>query len=326
VAIDARDTTPLAGLLRGRAVNPHEPLWSSANAYWSATLLDEARRRGLGLLLTGQNGNGGVSWAGGSGAVWALVGRGRPRAAWRTLLASRDAHHGSLAGAIRRTVLGPLKRWALARGAPLGAAARGRWPVAINPRFARRVGLERLLRPATALRAAAALDPRVQRSLTLLPGATNAGAIWQLWGAAFDVDVRDPTMDQRLLELCFAIPEEQYASSVADRWLIRRAMEGLLPREVQWESRRGDQVAGLGYRLAAAPAEIDAALAHVSASPLAAEYLDLPAMRRAWDAVLREVTGATTMGAASILLRGLEFGIFLADVEGRPAPPMSSGA
>jgi hypothetical protein len=131
-------------------------------------------------------------------------------------------------------------------------------------------------------------------------------------------------MDQRLLELCFGIPEEQYASPVADRWLIRRAMEGWLPREVQWGTRRGYQQADLGYRLVAAPAEIDGALAHVAASQLAAEYLDLDAMRGAWDALRREVTAATTRRAVGILLRGLEFGIFLADVDGRSFPAAPS--
>jgi asparagine synthase (glutamine-hydrolysing) len=318
VAIRAAGATPLAGLLRGREVNPHEPLWGSGNAYWLAALLAEARRRGLGLLLTGQHGNGGVSWSGGAGAVWALLGGGHPRAAWRVVVGARDAHAGSLAGAIKGTVLAPLARWAVARATPLRA---GPWALRlfpINPHFARRLDIGRRFR--VARRAASALDPRAERLLTLLPGINNAGAIWQLWGAAFDLDVRDPTMDQRLLELCFGIPDEQYASPVADRWLMRRAMEGRLPREVQWGTRRGYQQADIGYRLLAAPAEIEGALAHVTASPLAAEYLDLDAMRGAWDALRSEVTAATTRRASGLLLRGLEFGIFLADVDGRSFP------
>jgi asparagine synthase (glutamine-hydrolysing) len=324
VAIHASDATPLWGLLRGREVNPHEPLWSSGNAYWLAALLDEARRRELGLLLTGQHGNGGVSWSGGAGAVWALLGGGHPGAAWRAVVGARDAHAGSLAGAIKGTVLAPLARWIVARAIPPGAGPRALRRFPINPRFARRLDLGRRFRAATARRAASALDPRAERLLTLLPGVTNAGATWQLWGAAFDLDVRDPTMDQRLLELCFGIPDEQYASPVADRWLMRRAMEGWLPHEVQWGTHRGYQQADLGYRLLAAPTEIEGALAHVTASPLAAEYLDLDAMSGAWDALRHEITAATTQRAVVILLRGLEFGIFLADVDGRSFPAAPS--
>jgi hypothetical protein len=43
--------------------------------------------------------------------------------------------------------------------------------------------------------------------------------------------------------------------------------------------------------------EVDAALVHVATSPLVAEYLDL--------------------AAVAVLLRGLEFSVFLADLDGR---------
>ncbi|HYD47543.1 MAG TPA: asparagine synthase-related protein, partial [Terriglobales bacterium] len=255
LAVFARGVTPLGGLLRGRAINPHEPLWSSPTAYWMVSLLEAARQRGIGVLLTGTQGNAVSSWQGGSGGVWTPLLAGRYRAAWRTLLDAGRAHEVSLARAVIRTVIKPLQRRFSA------AASFGGFP--IEPRFVERLDLRRRLRDAAARRAAAVFDPRAERCHLLMPGANNSGAMWQLWGAELDLDLRHPAMDQRLIELCFAIPEEQYASAAGDRWLLRRAMEGWLPREVQWERRRGMLHADLGHRLVASAAEIDEALVHV---------------------------------------------------------------
>jgi asparagine synthase (glutamine-hydrolysing) len=306
------ELTPIGGLLRGRAVNPHEPLWSSPTAYWLVAILEAARRRGLAVLLTGQHGNAVSSWPGGSAVVWAPLLGGRFGAAWRALRNTRRAQGTSLARAIERTLIGPLRYRLFGRGALDDGSA-----LPIRRQFAERLDLRGRYRAALARRAAAAFDLRIERCLSLMPGANNSGAMWQIWGAAFDLDVRDPTRDQRLIELCFAIPEPQYAGPETDRWLIRRAMDGRLPPEVVWERRRGIPHADLGHHLLAAAHEIDAALAHVATSTLATECLDLASMRAAWSALRKTITLATTERAALVLLRGLEFGIFLAEIEGR---------
>lgn len=44
--------------------------------------------------------------------------------------------------------------------------------------------------------------------------------------------LRDPTKDKRVLEFCFSLPTEQYVRGGKDRYLIRRAMNGLLPDSI----------------------------------------------------------------------------------------------
>ena len=68
----------------------------------------------------------------------------------------------------------------------------------------------------------------------------------------------------------------------------------------------------------------DCALHLAAASPLAIECLDLEAMRAAWNALRASITLVTTERAALILLRGLEFGIFLAEIDGRTFHTASS--
>jgi asparagine synthase (glutamine-hydrolysing) len=58
--------------------------------------------------------------------------------------------------------------------------------------------------------------------------------------AAFSLDIRLPFFDRRLVEFCLAIPAEQKLSNGRTRYIFRRAMEGVLPQEVQWRSTKAD--------------------------------------------------------------------------------------
>jgi len=59
------------------------------------------------------------------------------------------------------------------------------------------------------------------------------------WG----IDYRDPTVDRRLLELCWAIPEEQFLKDGVTKALVRRALAGRVAPEVL-------QLRGKGYQAA----------------------------------------------------------------------------
>ncbi len=52
--------------------------------------------------------------------------------------------------------------------------------------------------------------------------------------AVFNIEFRYPFMDRRLLEFCLALPPEQQLFNGWDRIVMRRAMEGILPPEIQW--------------------------------------------------------------------------------------------
>lgn len=61
------------------------------------------------------------------------------------------------------------------------------------------------------------------------------------WATArFAVEPRHPFFDKRLIEFCFAIPTEQKRNKGWDRAILRRAMSGILPMEVQWRKEKGD--------------------------------------------------------------------------------------
>ena len=52
--------------------------------------------------------------------------------------------------------------------------------------------------------------------------------------AAFSIDVRYPFCDRELIEFSLAIPPEQKLRNGWSRYIMRKAMQGILPEKVQW--------------------------------------------------------------------------------------------
>jgi asparagine synthase (glutamine-hydrolysing) len=162
-------------------------------------------------------------------------------------------------------------------------------------------------------------DPRDKRYAILQPGATRIGDLWARQGAAAGIEVRDPTLDKRVMAYTLSVPDPIFDSpDGADRWMMRASMQGLLPDEVRLNQKRGRQSADLTGRLLASKAEVEAALAAVNTPP-ANGYVDVAKMRRAWADVQAEATVLNTHRAGTILLRGLLAGIFLNRVSHSPA-------
>lgn len=61
-----------------------------------------------------------------------------------------------------------------------------------------------------------------------------------IFSAAFGIEYRHPFMDKRLIEYCLALPSEQKLNQGWSRLVLRRAMEGILPLEIQWRGDKSD--------------------------------------------------------------------------------------
>lgn len=57
--------------------------------------------------------------------------------------------------------------------------------------------------------------------------------------AAFQIELRYPFLDKRMVEYCYAIPTEMKFKSGWSRYISRIAMEGILPAENQWRLSKG---------------------------------------------------------------------------------------
>lgn len=83
-----------------------------------------------------------------------------------------------------------------------------------------------------------------QHYYSLSSGINQYGLEVSDWMAVpFSIEPRHPFYDKRLVEFCLAIPTEQKFSNGWDRFIMRQAMENILPIEVQWRKTKGN----LGY-------------------------------------------------------------------------------
>jgi len=58
--------------------------------------------------------------------------------------------------------------------------------------------------------------------------------------AAYGLEPRYPFFDRRLMEFCLALPAEQKLSDGWSRLILRRAMHGVLPPELQWRNSKAN--------------------------------------------------------------------------------------
>ena len=309
-AVIGEHVTPLAAMERSLWLHD-EPVFVARHVHWNIALLEQCREHGCGALLTGQLGNGGVSWAGDGYRTLGSLMAGRWIDAWKSLRAAKQSA-GSWFHVTRAQLVSPLaglaRGFAFRRGLPSVDLWKHR---IVNFRFARRLCLVERMRAGGYGPSFRKIDIRAQRMQILLPDIHPIGAFWSEMGAGYQMEVRDPTADARLLEFCIGVPDDQFAASGRDRWLMRRAMEGLLPPEVQWNTTAGRQGADLPLRLRADARNVDGAIAEIAASRMSNEYLDIPLMQQRWASMQGEL-GPSAHDDASILARSILVGRFLA--------------
>lgn len=292
-----------------RQLDIHDaPGHSGANYHWMLSLLDLARERGLGVVLTGQQGNATISSTGETSWFWSSLAQGDLREAWRALGNSEV----NAWRAFRQQVLRPLLR------PPLQAFRRQRalqdeiWlsESALSPM------LSRELRMAGKM-AECGHDPTFgsfpePENLALLGlGRNDVGAIWHELGAAHGLEIRDPTADRRVIEFCLRLPNSQYRYRGQDRMLIRRAMAGRMPREILYSRFLGLQASDLGRRVLAERSALIAVLENLTSHPFASRCLALPKMLKILSGLSQQNAATAYEECFCVLLRGLNAGLFL---------------
>lgn len=236
--VSASDTSPLAEIDAALACED-EPFYSpNLFVYWA--LAKAAQKRGLRVLVDGVDGD--TTVCHGLEYVAQLCGSGRWIQAVREArgLGRRFGHPARRFlwhFGIGPGVLHPLAHWCrrlVGKGAPSP-------PSTINPDFAKQVGwssrLHELL--GSQLRPARTLRDSHWRSLTsaLVPHYLEVN---DKAAAAFGMDHRHPYFDLRLVEFCYGIPANQKLSDGWDRVVQRRAVEGFVPKQIQWRVQKSD--------------------------------------------------------------------------------------
>jgi asparagine synthase (glutamine-hydrolysing) len=100
--------------------------------------------------------------------------------------------------------------------------------------------------------------------------------------AAFGIEVRYPFFDRGLIEFCISLPPGQRIYRGWTRSIFRHAMEGILPRSVQWRTDKSNIGAGIKMNLLAyGKHEIEEALEFNSM--VLEKYVDLDLLKKAYQ-------------------------------------------
>jgi asparagine synthase (glutamine-hydrolysing) len=245
------------------------------NLLWLTAIFDQAKQRGIGVMLSGDLGNCTISWN-----HWSVLGHLFLRGRWiklaQTMRGLRSRGALSLKTAARYATQSLVPR-GLTRKLISPKKMDGYAPLS-NPEWMSRYNIEDRMFDRMYCGSS---NPMKEHSRFF--DFCDLGSANAVTSAVNQVEVRDPTADKRIFDFCFSIPPEQYLVGGQSRSLARRAMKGRLPESILQQSARGLQSADWYLPVTEALPSLRAELALIEQSPAAREALDLPRMHALLD-------------------------------------------
>ena len=277
VIVRSNGVTPFDHLDRHFALY-QQPVLNLCNQVWMDAICDQARARGIRTLLTGHLGNATISHRD-SNVLGEMVGAGLMGPA--LLESLRLVRHGHLSwrgvvAPFRGYVPGPLYGLAvrlLTRHRPIDLSH----VTVPHPRLREAQarassswGRDRWERPLRGV------DLRVTllRAADMAPYSKGVLAGWQ-------IDLRHPAIDRRVVETCLALPPREFIRGGVPASVYRRAFGSRLPASLLNERRRGGQGVDWHEGATAGRATLAQVLTQMEADDVAQRTLDLPRLR-AW--------------------------------------------
>jgi asparagine synthase (glutamine-hydrolysing) len=154
------------------------------------------------------------------------------------------------------------------------------------------------------------VDARIQT----ISQQTRAMSFWNELANESNIKIYDPTRDRALFKFCLAIPDSFNSSDQYNRLLIRRAMEGVLPLEVQWNKRTGMQASDNLVMAKIQHAEISELLLLFQQSESVNQYLNLKEINNAFLQLMKSNPSKETRVLFSRFMRALNVGLFIMQV------------
>jgi asparagine synthase (glutamine-hydrolysing) len=172
----------------------------------------------------------------------------------------------------------------------------------INSHFSQRIGLKKRIQNLKNSRKNQSLTERENHWRNLTSGILTQGLeILDQYAAAFSIEARHPFMDKRLIEFCLSLPPEQKFHQGWSRYIMRRAMEKILPQQVQWRYGKSDLSSSFGYGLLQHNRGL---LEEVLQNELESitHYVDTNAVRRIYQEELKTVSQIKPNSSIDVLL------------------------
>jgi len=273
------------------------------NLAWSEAINEAAAAEGLQVMLVGAMGNATISYAG-TELLGELLAAGRVGsflAAYAAICRRGSGMRSHLVQALKQLLP---RRLAVALGRPRSVEGHPATVGVINPAFEGVGELMAWLDGYVTVGEADSVQNRVRMFSRVDPG-SYIKATQLRW----NIDVRDPTADRRLVEFCLQVPLGQFFRNGMPRALARTALRDRVPHAAK-EGPRGLQSPHWFAMLSGAREEAGRMLERIGESALAARLLDLEKMQ----GLLQSWPEADSFGPPVYrygLLRGLVVGEFI---------------
>jgi asparagine synthase (glutamine-hydrolysing) len=283
-----------------------EPAMNVINILWVTAILQQAKSRGIGVMLEGASGNGTISFE-----TWAVLHQFFRRGRWGKLARTTSGlrRHGdiSLRAAARASLAGWLPK-RVSRALIPGDPARHQYspllPAHMMEQFRANQGI--FFDPLNEFQ-----EPR-DEMISLFEG-LNTASTRAATQAITGIESRDPTADKRIYEFCIAIPPEQYVVGGHSRSLVRRAMRDRLPESTLLRYKRGHQSADWHVAMTEALPELRQEVAAIGRNDAARDAIDVSRMNQlldTWPASGYEGKAETALWRDA-LTRAISMGYFL---------------
>jgi asparagine synthase (glutamine-hydrolysing) len=284
-----------------------EPPVAAANLYWIVSMLEAARNKNIDTFLVGQLGNATISW---KGKFDGLVN-------WSAFYKDTQFYDRkifrSVLGSVKQHLIMPWIPFTLLRYWEQRKDPENNWlqyPI-INKDFALQQKLtEKIQEKSMFASFDTRKDFRASQLQMIKPMYASPSIFWTEIGRLHNLWISDPLADKRVLEFCTSIPNSQFYRNGVDKYLIKRALKGVLPDRVLWNKKRGQQAADLQQRLLEDLPELNSIISSFKQSDVCNHYMDVAKIESALSSL--HINNLTAfLGAAKILISGTMIGLFL---------------
>jgi asparagine synthase (glutamine-hydrolysing) len=257
--INTDQISPLADL--ERVLWHQDEVQGLGNFYGAWSSYGVAQQQGIRVLLDGFDGDRTVSH--GKGRLVELARAGR----WLKLAAEVKAFSKNLRQPWREALWGWIWLYGLSKFKVFRGIRRLYQSLRRTMRYLRSSAIDRAIQPeppspqripkASLLQEIESPQPSASftherafhHQLLTDPGEWNTLEKLNNAAAAFGLDIRFPFWDKRLVEFCLSLPPEQKLNQGWSRLVLRRAMAGILPPEIQWRGHKTNHAESFNYTL-----------------------------------------------------------------------------
>ena len=298
--LTSENITPFEGMKRILEI-VDQPVVGSANAYWLADLVDNAKESGIGTLLTGQMGNSTISYTG-SHYIFDYLNPFNLYGIAKYLLAMKKSK--GLKFTVKKFIKSLIPYISFSQEALADKYA------ALNPKFKKNSFQNRLYQQK--LKFIEFKHSRMYQFYHILLSHYSCN-YWYNHGAEAGIEITDPTIDRRLVEFCWSLPDIIYCKYGFEKYLIKKSMKNLLPESVLNNKNKGIQASDILPRLQHEKEVIENILLNFRKADQVRNFLDLEQLENTYQKIIysKKTTSPIYNEIVATLMRGAMIGMFL---------------